>query len=112
MENKDSFDQMLAAVRRFHEKHDFRNTGGEDLKYRIALMCEELGEISAAVTKGKGIEQLAEECGDLLILLIGMQVAAGFDLNEAFWKKLERVSEREARLIDGTVRVSEFDSAS
>ncbi len=107
--NRDSYQAMADAVQAFHDKHDFKNAGGEDLKYRIALMCEELGEISAAVTKGKGKEQLAEECADLLILLIGTQISADFDLNDAFWKKMETILRREARVIDGTVRVSEFD---
>ena len=49
---------MLAAVQAFHDKHDFRNTGGEELAYRVALMTEELGEISACVTKGKDRESL------------------------------------------------------
>ena len=47
----DSWDAMMGAVQAFHDKHDFRNTGGEDLAYRVALMAEELGEISACVTK-------------------------------------------------------------
>ncbi len=108
--NNDSYQCMVEAVEAFHRKHDFSNKGGEDLKYRVALMCEELGEISAAVTKGKGTEQLAEECADLLILLIGTQVAAQFDLNAAFWKKMEQIDKRQARMIDGTVRVSDFRS--
>ncbi len=107
--NRDSYNAMLGAVQEFHKKHDFKNTGGEDLKYRVALMCEELGEISAAVTKGQGLDALAEECADLLILLIGTEVAAGFNLNQAFWKKMEEISRRESRMIDGTLRVSNFN---
>ena len=106
--NHDSYHDMRSAVQSFHDKHDFKNSGGEDLKYRIALMCEELGEISAAVTKGKSREALAEECADLLILLIGTEISAEFDLNTAFWEKMERLAQREGRMIDGTLRVSEF----
>ena len=101
---------MLEAVRKFHDKHDMGNTGGHNLKFRIALMCEELGEISAAVTKGKGTERLAEECADLLILLVGTSIAANFDLNDAFWQKMKRISERTGKMIDGTLRISEFNS--
>lgn len=104
----DSYSDMRAAVQKFHDKHDFKNSGGEDLKYRVALMCEELGEISAAVTKGKSREALAEECADLLILLIGTEIAAEFNLNSAFWEKMERLSQREGRMIGGTLRVSDF----
>lgn len=104
----DSYEQMLAAVQAFHDKHDFRNTGGEELTYRIALMAEELGEISSCVTKGKGSEELAEETADLFILLMGTAIAAGFDLNQAFWAKMEKLMQRESRMIDGRIRVSEF----
>ena len=41
---------MLAAVQSFHDKHDLDSNGGEELAYRVALMAEELGEISACVT--------------------------------------------------------------
>lgn len=106
--NKDSWDAMLAAVQAFHDKHDFRNTGGEELTYRIALMAEELGEVSACVTKGKPRGELAEELADLLILVMGTDIAAGLDLKRAFWEKMEKLMRREARMVDGRIRVSEF----
>ena len=99
---------MLDAVQSFHDRHDFRNTGGEELNYRIALMAEELGEISACVTKGKDVERLAEECADLFILVIGMAIAAKFDLRDVFWKKMELLEKRNSRMVGGHIRVSEF----
>ena len=99
---------MLATVQAFHDKHDFRNTGGEELTYRVSLMAEELGEISACVTKGKNPAELAEECADLFILLIGTAIAADFDLSDEFWKKMKKLDSRESRMIDGRIRVSEF----
>ena len=108
--NPDSFTEMLAAVQAFHDKHDFKGTGGEDLAYRVALMTEELGEISACVTKGKSREQLAEECADLFILLMGNAISADFDLNQAFWKKMETIMSRDAKMVNGRIRVSEFKS--
>ncbi|MFV1972875.1 MAG: MazG nucleotide pyrophosphohydrolase domain-containing protein, partial [Thiohalobacterales bacterium] len=104
----DSYQAMLAAVQAFHDKHDFKNTGGEELAYRVALMTEELGEISACVTKGKTTEQLAEECADLFILLIGTAIAADFNLNQSFWDKMEKLTQRSSRMINGRIRVSEF----
>ena len=98
----DSYRNMLAAVQAFHDKHDFRNTGGEELTYRVSLMTEELGEISSCVTKGKSRDQLAEECADLFILLIGTAIA------EAFWSKMQKLDQRNSRMIDGRIRVSEF----
>ena len=102
--------EMMQAVQAFHDKHAFDQNGGEDMVYRLALMTEELGEIAEAVTKGKGNEALAEECADLLILLLGNAISADFDLQSAFWKKMERLSQRDSRMIKGRIRVSEFKS--
>jgi len=104
----DSYQKMLAAVQAFHDKHRFRETGGEEMTYRVALMAEELGEIAECVTKGKGNAALAEECADLFILLIGTAIAADFDLKQAFWDKMERIQSRQSRMINGRIRVSEF----
>lgn len=108
MSERDSYRAMLAAVQAFHDKHDFRNTGGEELIYRVALMAEELGEISSCVTKGKDRSKLAEECADLFILLIGTAIAQDFDLKQAFWDKMDKLMLRESRMVNGRVRVSEF----
>ena len=108
MIDTNSYGDMLAAVQAFHDKHDFKATGGEELNYRVALMAEELGEISSCVTKGKPTAELAEECADLLILLMGTGIAADFDLNQAFWRKMERIMRRDARMVNGRIRVSEF----
>lgn len=104
----DSWKEMMDAVRAFHEKHRFRETGGEEMTYRLALMAEELGEISACVTKGKAKDELSEEVADLLILVMGTAIAQGFDLNQAFWAKMETLMRRESRMVDGRIRVSEF----
>jgi NTP pyrophosphatase (non-canonical NTP hydrolase) len=104
----DSWQQMLAAVQAFHHKHRLREHGGEEMTYRLSLMAEELGEISACVTKGKGRAALAEELADLLILLIGTGIAQDLDLNQAFWEKMEQLQQRQGRIINGRIRVSEF----
>ena len=106
--DQDSYGEMLKAVQAFHDKHDFKGTGGEELVYRVALMAEELGEISATVTKGKDKSLLAEECADLCILLIGTAIAAEFDLADEFWKKMKKLDKRKSRMIGGRIRVSEF----
>ena len=106
--NTDSYQAMLDAVAAFHRKHDFKNRGGEDMAYRLALMVEELGEIAECVTKGKTKEQLAEEVADLYILLLGTAIAADFDLKQAFWDKMRKLEARPGRMINGRIRVSEF----
>jgi NTP pyrophosphatase (non-canonical NTP hydrolase) len=108
MTDPDSYGAMLAAVQAFHHKHRFKELGGEEMTYRLALMAEELGEISACVTKGKGREALAEEVADLFILVLGTAIAQGFDLRQAFWDKMAKLDRREGRLVDGRIRVSEF----
>ena len=108
MNEHDSYKAMLAAVQSFHDKHDFKNTGGEELTYRVALMAEELGEISSCITKGKDKAKLAEECADLFILLIGTAIAQDFDLKQAFWDKMDTLMQRESRMVNGRIRVSEF----
>ncbi len=108
LQQSDSYSDMLAAVQAFHDKHDFKNTGGEELSYRVALMAEELGEVSACVTKGKSTEALAEECADLLILVIGTAISAEFDLRRIFWEKMEELMGRNSRMVNGRIRVSEF----
>lgn len=104
----DSWQSMMKAVQAFHDKHDFKNTGGEELNYRVALMAEELGEISSCVTKGKSKHLLSEEVADLLILVMGTGIAAEFDLNLAFWDKMNKLMQRESRMVNGRIRVSEF----
>ena len=106
--NADSYKEMLSAVQAFHDKHRFRETGGEEMTYRVALMAEELGEISSCVTKGKPISELAEEVADLMILVMGTAIAQDFDLNRAFWEKMEKLNGRESRMVNGRIRVSEF----
>lgn len=106
--NRDSYQDMLDSVQAFHDKHDFKNKGGEELTYRMTLMTEELGEMAACISKGKPKAELAEETADLFILLLGTAIAADFDLNEAFWSKMEKIMKRDAKMVDGRIRVSEF----
>lgn len=110
--DRDNWTNMMQAVQAFHDKHRFKETGGEELTYRVALMAEELGEISSCVSKGKPLEDLAEEVADLLILLMGTGIAAEFDLNRAFWNKMNKLMQRESRMINGRIRVSEFQGVS
>ncbi len=106
--NADSYQGMLAAVQVFHAKHRFKEQGGEDMTYRVALMAEELGEIAECVTKGKDKDKLAEEVADLFILVLGTAIAQDFDLKQAFWDKMKKLETRQGRLVNGRIRVSEF----
>ena len=99
---------MIKKVAAFHHKHDFANKNGHDMGYRIALTVEELGELSAAITKGKPIEECAEEMADILILLMGHSIAMEIDLKAAFEKKYQRIVKREALTGRLGVRVTEY----
>jgi NTP pyrophosphatase (non-canonical NTP hydrolase) len=99
---------MIKKVAAFHHKHDFANKNGHDMGYRIALTVEELGELSAAITKGKPIEECAEEMADILILLMGHSIAMEIDLKAAFEKKYQRIMKREALTGRLGVRVTEY----
>jgi NTP pyrophosphatase (non-canonical NTP hydrolase) len=104
----DSWQKMLEVVQPFDDEHRFKETGGDEMNYRVALMAEELGEISSCVTKGKSTEALAEEVADLLILVMGTAIAGEFDLNQSFWDKMDKLMKRESRMVNGRIRVSEF----
>ena len=106
------YSDMLAAVQRFHDKNDLQKNGGEDLVYRVALMAEELGELSACVTKGKPPEALAEECVDLFILLLGTAISADFDLEASFWTKMDELMQRPKRRVGDRIRVTRYSEES
>ena len=99
--------EMLKAVREFHRKNDLKARGGEDMLHRMNLIMEEVGEISQCLTKGKPRSELIEEHADLLILLLGNAIALDFDLEEAFWKKYDKIMKRKSKMVNGTIRVTE-----
>ncbi len=79
-EAHDEWELMMKKVAAFHAKHDFAGQNGHDMGYRIALTVEELGELAAAVTKGKPVEECAEEMAFSLILLMGQSLAMEVDI--------------------------------
>jgi NTP pyrophosphatase (non-canonical NTP hydrolase) len=105
-EATDEWETMMKKVASFHHKHDFESKNGHDMGYRIALTVEELGELSAAVTKGKPIEECAEEMADILIM--GHSLAMKIDLKSAFERKFSRIMQREALTGRLGVRVTEY----
>ena len=100
-EPQNEWEVMMKKVAKFHHKHDFESKNGHDMGYRIALTVEELGELSA-VTKGKPLDECAEEMADILILLMGHSLAMKLDLKAAFEKKVCTYNAK--RGFDGTLR--------
>jgi len=39
---------------------------------------------------------------------MGTAIAADFDLNQAFWDKMDKIMQRESKIVNGRIRVSEF----
>jgi NTP pyrophosphatase (non-canonical NTP hydrolase) len=76
--------------------------------YRIALTVEELGELAAAITKNKPIEEVAEEMADVLILLMGHSLAMKIDLKASFEAKVAKIMKRPARKGRLGIRVTEY----
>ncbi|RJU96035.1 MAG: hypothetical protein DWC03_00110 [Candidatus Poseidoniales archaeon] len=107
-EPQTEWDVMMKKVAAFHAKHDFAGQNGHDMGYRLALTIEELGELAAAVTKGKPLEECAEEMADVLILLMGHSLAMELDLKAAFEKKYARIMQRQALQGRLGVRVTEY----
>lgn len=109
-DESDEWSKMMRKVAAFHHKHDFAGNNGHDMGYRIALTVEELGELAAAVTKGKPIEECAEEMADVLILLMGHSLAMKIDLKSAFESKYEKIMQRPAIRGRLGIRVTEYSS--
>ena len=105
-----SWSTMMARVATFHHKHKFADdeNHGHDMGFRIALTVEELGELSAAITKGKPDEDAAEELADLLILILGHSLAMSVDLEAEFHKKMNKVMTRKARTGKLGIRVTDY----
>ncbi len=101
---------MMGRVARFHHKHDFAapENNGHDMGYRLALMIEELGELSAAITKGKPAAEAAEELADVFILTLGNALAMNVDLEAEFHKKMDRIMQRPSKRGGMGIRVTEY----
>ena len=108
-----TYSDMLAKVKEFHEKHQFSKEEyrGHDMSYRILLTIEELGELSECFTKGKSDSEKAEELADLLILIIGHAIAMDVDFEGAFNKNMEKIMKRKSIMGYFGIRVTEYKSA-
>ena len=107
-DESDEWSKMMRKVAAFHHKHDFAGNNGHDMGYRIALTVEELGEFAAAVTKGKPLEDCAEEMADVLLLMMGHAVAMEVDLKAAFEAKYAKIMQRPSRQGRLGLRVTEY----
>lgn len=88
-----------------------KGTNNEDMNFRLNLMIEELGELAQAVTRGKTREEIFEENIDLLNLVLGNFVSMNAtlsEIDEAFWKKHEKIMNRKIKLINGKHRASHY----
>ena len=93
----DRFSTLMARVAAFHDKHEFADSGGHDMGYRLALTMEELGEFSSAITKGHSLETIAVELADVVILCLGHALALKVDLEAELHRKLDVIMQRESK---------------
>ena len=105
-----SWHTMMGRVAQFHHKHSFQSpeNNGHDMGYRLALTVEELGELSAAITKGKPQSEASEELADLLILILGHSLAMKVDLESEFHKKMDKIMIRDSKKGGLGIRVTEY----
>ena len=105
-----SWQTMMERVAQFHHKHSFHSpeNNGHDMGYRLALTVEELGELSAAITKGKPQSEASEELADLLILILGHSLAMKVDLESEFHKKMDKIMKRDSKKGGLGIRVTEY----
>ncbi len=103
---------MMGRVANFHNKHEFSKSEnkGHDMGYRIALTVEELGEFSAAITKGKPKNDISEELADLLILIMGHSLALEIDLEKEFHNKMSILSKRKSKITNLGIRVTDYEN--
>jgi len=108
-----SWQTMMGRVAQFHHKHDFASpeNNGHDMGYRLALVLEELGELSAAITKGKPKDEAAEELADVFILMLGNALAMKVDLEIEFHKKMDRIMQRPSKRGGMGIRVTEYSDS-
>jgi NTP pyrophosphatase (non-canonical NTP hydrolase) len=102
---------MMQRVAIFHSKHSFsnKNNNGHDMGYRIALTVEELGEFSAAITKGKPKNEISEELADILILILGHSLALEIDLEKEFHNKMDVIMARPSIKGGLGIRVTNYE---
>lgn len=105
-----SWNTMMKRVADFHNKHDFSDpeNNGHDMGYRISLTVEELGELSAAITKAKPLADAGDELADLLILILGHSLAMEVDLEQHFHSKMDKIMKRESKMGKLGIRVTEY----
>lgn len=86
----------MKVIRSFHKKIGVKTSesrGGSQRSVlkalsRIGLQMEELGELTEAIMKNLGIEKIAEEIADNLIVILGTADSFGIDIDVEFRKKM------------------------
>lgn len=60
----------------------------------LGLICEEIGEAMQGIRKKKGIENLSEECGDIIARILCFMARKGIDSEQALLNVLIKVEKR------------------
>jgi len=94
---------IIERVAELHRINDFKNNGGEDKYFRMALIMEEVGEICESLTKCK--DNFKEEHADLMILLIGNCVAYDIDIVKLVNNKLDKLMDMDITKVGDNTRI-------
>ena len=94
-----SLKEIQAYIKKVHAERGFDD---EDIKSKMMLLTEELGELARAVRKHVGVKMsdetkranLEEEVADVFIMLLDLCNKLGIDLHQAFLSKEEKNSNR------------------
>jgi len=60
----------------------------------LGLICEEIGEAMRGIRKKKGLENLSEECGDIIVRTLCFMARKGIDAEQALLDVFIKVEKR------------------
>ena len=83
---------------------------GSTPQAQMLKLLEELGELAAAIAKGRPDGQL-DGVGDAVVVLTILSAQLGFTVEEAMAHAWEEIKDRKGRMVDGIFR-KEADEAS
>lgn len=94
---------QIRDIAQWHYERNLIN--GSDDKSQYLKLQEEAGELAGNIARGKN---LADDIGDMIVVLINIAERNGLTIQECLAKAWEDIKDRKGRMIDG-VFVKEAD---
>lgn len=101
-------DTYLPLIDRWAED---RGLGKGDTARQMLKLTEEVGELAAAIARGRN-DDTADAVGDIVVVLEILCLQTGLDMTECVIKAYETISQRRGRTVDGVFIKSEDDHVS